>query len=468
MIKTEKLTKDYGAGRGILGLDLEVPEKTIFGFVGPNGSGKTTTIKLLCGLERPDRGRAWIADIPVLPKNHVQIKRTIGFLPDEFGVYEQMSVWEYLDFFGAAYKINSKLRKKRIEEVLDITDASHMIDYQVASLSRGMHQKIGIAKTLLHDPKLLILDEPANGLDPYARIEMRQTLLRLKEMGKTIMLSSHILPELGAICDLVGIIEKGRMLIQGTLREITRSLQQNIVLELQVDSDVEEAGRLLGELETVQDTGHSGNELRIDFVGRRDQIAELNAHLVQNGVRVVALKEAEIDLENVFLTVTGKGAGAGDKTAAIAKKPGQKSPKVEKSKSPKVEASADPEINAATKKARETVSEFVKVLGRPAANQDGFAVKKLFKEKGKEDILWVVDLKFDGTKFTGHLRNEPKYARSVRQGDTLSVSTAELADWMYIEDGLLVGGQTIRARYQQLPDSEKKAFLRGKPYTIAD
>ena len=187
MIHTENLTKNYGEGRGIIGLNLDVPEKTIFGFVGPNGSGKSTTIKMLCGLVLPDDGTASINGIDVIPKNHIKIKKTVGYLPDEFGVYQQMTVWEYLDFFGAAYKIAPKQRKKRIHEVLDITDGMHMLDYQVSSLSRGMHQKVGIAKTMLHDPQLLILDEPANGLDPHARIDMRDTILRLKDMGKTIL-----------------------------------------------------------------------------------------------------------------------------------------------------------------------------------------------------------------------------------------------------------------------------------------
>ncbi|MCJ8328547.1 MAG: ABC transporter ATP-binding protein [Lentisphaeria bacterium] len=317
MIKTENITKNFGGGRGILGLDLEIEQNTIFGFVGPNGSGKTTTIKILCGLIIADEGRAWIDGMEVKGSNHIKIKKTIGYLPDEFGVYQQMSVWEYLDFFGAAYKIAPKPRKKRIEEVLEVTDASHMMDYQVSSLSRGMHQKIGIAKTMLHDPKILILDEPANGLDPHARIDMRNTILRLKDMGKTIMLSSHILPELGAICDTVGIIEKGKLLIQGTVQDITRSLQQNIVLELNLDSDPEEAKAALDEFENIQKIEITGkHELRIDYLGKRNEIADITSHLVNKSVRVISIRESEIDLENVFLTVTGKSGSENRGTAA--------------------------------------------------------------------------------------------------------------------------------------------------------
>ena len=306
MINTENLSKDYGAGRGINNLTMEVPEKSIFGFIGPNGSGKTTTIKCLCGLIIPSSGRGWIDGLEVLPKNIQQIKAKIGYLPDEFGVYEQMSVWEYLDFFGAAYKIPPTRRKQRIYEVLELTDSSHMIDYQVSSLSRGMHQKIGIAKTMLHDPKVLILDEPANGLDPHARIEMRKTILRLKEIGKTIMLSSHILPELSAICDRVAIIEKAELLIQGTVKEITRSLQEKIQLLIEVDSDLDSAVKACKEFDNVEDASVSVNEIRVDFRGNRTQVADLNSHLVKAGVRVQSISEIEVDLENVFLTVTGK------------------------------------------------------------------------------------------------------------------------------------------------------------------
>ncbi|RMD84601.1 MAG: ABC transporter ATP-binding protein, partial [Lentisphaerae bacterium] len=316
MIRTENLTKDYGSGRGIRKINMHVPKGAIFGFVGPNGAGKTTTIRILCGLIRADSGKAYVNGMEVKPSNYTKIKKTIGFLPDEFGVYDQMSVWEYLDFFGAAYRIPPKERKKRIEEVLEICDASHMIDYQVNSLSRGMHQKIGICKTLLHDPLLLILDEPANGLDPYARIEMRETILRLKDMGKTILISSHILPELGTMCDHVGIIEKGQLLIQGTLEEITHNLQQNLVLEIQVDSPVKDAIELLRQYPGVKDVQGSLHEIRIEYVGKRNEIADLTSYLVQNGVRLMSIKEGEVDLENVFLTVTGKDRKAPAKSPA--------------------------------------------------------------------------------------------------------------------------------------------------------
>ena len=309
MIRTERLTKDYGGGRGIIDLDLHVPKGRIFGYIGPNGSGKTTTIRLLCGLLQPTSGQAFINDIEVTPHNSRRIKEMIGYLPDTFGVYEQMSVWEYLDFFCAAFRIPPKTREKVVSDVLKLTDASHMLDYQVASLSRGMHQRIGLARTLLHDPDVLILDEPAGGLDPYARVEMRQTIQRLRDLGKTILLSSHILPELASVCDLVGILEQARLVACGSVSEITEKLRQHLVLTVTVDSDIMKAERLCAEFPNADEAVASGNDIRVVFTGTRPELADLNRWLVSRDVRVTSLREEETDLEQVFLSVTGKPGG---------------------------------------------------------------------------------------------------------------------------------------------------------------
>ncbi len=308
MIRTENLSKEFGNNRGVHALNLTVPRGSIFGYIGPNGSGKTTTIQLLCGLTRPTSGQAFIDGMEVTPRNSAKIKRMIGYMPDAFGVYDQMTVWEYLDFFCAAYRIAPKQRKARIDEVLELTNAAYMLDYQVSSLSKGMTQRIGLAKTLLHDPDLLILDEPAAGLDPHARIEMRRTIQRLKELGKTILLSSHILPELASVCDLVGIIEQGKLLAQGTVAEITETLREHLVLVIRVDSDIEEAAALCRRIENVGQVESSGSEMRLVFTGTRGQVADLNALLVEHGVRITEIKEEEADLEKVFLNVTGRGA----------------------------------------------------------------------------------------------------------------------------------------------------------------
>jgi ABC-2 type transport system ATP-binding protein len=310
MIRTEKLTRDYGNGRGILDLDLHVPKGRIFGYIGPNGAGKTTTIKLLCGLVRPTAGRAFINGVEVTPANTHTIKRLVGYLPDIFGVYDQMSVWEYLDFFCAAYRIKPAARKARIDEALRLTDAGYMLDYQVASLSRGMRQRIGLAKTLLHDPEVLILDEPAGGLDPKARIEMRNTISRLRDLGKTILLSSHILPELASVCDLVGILKHGRLVAQGTVSEITDTLREKLVLVLTVDGGAPRAVMACLNHPNIEEAIASGNEIRLVFAGTRREIADFNADLVGKGIRVTSLREAETNLEQVFLTVTGDPARA--------------------------------------------------------------------------------------------------------------------------------------------------------------
>ena len=311
MIRTENLTRKFGDGRGIFDLNLDVPKGSIYGFVGHNGAGKTTTIKILCGLLRPDSGRAFIGDLEVLPKNLAAIKRSIGYMPDITGVYDQMSVWEFLDFYGAAFRIPPKDRRKRIENVLELTHASEMIDYQVSSLSRGMRQKIGLAKTLIHDPEVLILDEPAGGLDPNARIEMRQTIAGLRALGKTILLSSHILPELASICDRVGILNRGVLLAQGTVKEISAKLQENLQILITVDSDAQEALQAVSDLPGVENAAAADSEhLTLSFTGGRKSAGELLAAIHARGVKVRCFTENEASLENVFIDLTSRGGKA--------------------------------------------------------------------------------------------------------------------------------------------------------------
>lgn len=304
MIRIEHLSRDFGGGRGISDLSMHIPKGKIFGYIGPNGAGKSTTIKILCGLYRQSSGKAFINNIEVTPANAQKIKGIVGYMPDNFGVYEQMSVWEYLDFFCAAYHIPVKERQTRIHEVLELTSSTQMLDYQVASLSKGMTQRIGLAKTLLHNPEILILDEPASGLDPYARIEMRQTIMRLRDIGKTIMLSSHILPELAGVCDLIGILEKGRLLAFGTVDEVTRKVQENLKITVSVNSDIQTAKEICDSFPGVSSTSANANELHFIFTGPRGTIPQLLAKLVASGVQVAEFKEDHADLEQVFLSVT--------------------------------------------------------------------------------------------------------------------------------------------------------------------
>lgn len=313
MIRTENLNKKFSADRGVFDLNLEVPTGCIYGFVGHNGAGKTTAIKILCGLLKPDSGRAFIGDTEVTPRNLGKIKRLVGYMPDITGVYDQMSVWEFLDFYGAAFRIPPKQRRERIEQVLALTHTEDMIDYQVSSLSRGMRQKVGLAKTLIHDPEILILDEPAGGLDPNARIEMRRTISGLRKLGKTILLSSHILPELASICDRVGIINKGHLLAQGTVKEISETMQENLSILVTVDSDVSAAKSYIERVEGVTAVEAADAEhLNVTFTGGRDRAGALLAALMEGGIQVRWFAENEADLENVFINLTaGKDAEDG-------------------------------------------------------------------------------------------------------------------------------------------------------------
>ncbi|HJZ91638.1 MAG TPA: ABC transporter ATP-binding protein, partial [Gemmataceae bacterium] len=246
VVETRELTKKYGAFLALDRLTISVGRGQILGFIGPNGAGKTTTIKILVGLARPTSGTATVAGIDCAAEPR-KVKRLIGYMPDTFGSYDNMRVREYLDFFGAAFGIPRRDRVRRLDEVLELAGAGAFKDHFVESLSHGMKQRVAIARTLLHDPVALILDEPANGLDPQARIEMRQLLLGLAARGKTLIVTSHILPELARICDRVAIITRGRLRAYGTLDEITGQLSQLRTIEVLLvrAGDVERAAEVV-------------------------------------------------------------------------------------------------------------------------------------------------------------------------------------------------------------------------------
>jgi len=304
MIKTVNLTKYYKNFAALKDLTVEIQKGHIFGYIGPNGAGKTTTIRILCGLLKQTSGQAFISGVEVTPKNLQEIKRLVGYLPDYFGVYDQMSVWEFLDFFGAAYKIQGKVRRQRIQQVLELTEATYMIDYQMNSLSRGMRQRVGIAKTLLHDPKVIILDEPTSGLDPQARIEVRELIAQLRKLGKTILLSSHILHELSMVCDQIGIIDRGQLLVSGDVQEVLRKYQQHLAILIEVAGDVARARDLLQEQPNVEKVETSGNTLRVAFKGVENELPNLLKTLVSAGIPVIWFQEIQADLEQLFLQVT--------------------------------------------------------------------------------------------------------------------------------------------------------------------
>src|SRR5687767_8875463 len=231
MIECRDLTKKYGELFAVDRLSLKLEPGDVYGFIGPNGSGKTTTMRMLATLLNPSWGEATVCGHSIYTGSK-EIRRAIGYMPDFFGVYDDMKVAEYLEFFAAAYRIPVGARKKKVDQVLDYVDLGYKRDALVTSLSRGMTQRLGLARVLLHDPQVLLLDEPASGLDPRARIEIRGLLKELRNMGKTIMVSSHILPELADICNKIGIIEKGELLVNDSVTEVMRRVRQQMVLRI--------------------------------------------------------------------------------------------------------------------------------------------------------------------------------------------------------------------------------------------
>ena len=310
VVETTNLTKSYGDFTALSDLSIHVNRGQILGFIGPNGAGKTTTIKILVGLSKPTSDSATIAGVDC-SQNASRIKRLVGYMPDKFGSYDNMRVHEYLDFFGAIFGIPASQRKARIQEVMETTSTTYMQDRYVESLSHGMQQRVGIARTLLHDPEVLILDEPANGLDPKARIEMRQLLLQLAARGKTLIVTSHILPELARICNVVAIVTAGKLRAFGTVDEVMSSLcpQRSYEIQLASASHIAQAEKVLGQLLLDSEPLTSSPAeltLRFPTVRTEPELAELLNQLVAAKLPVTQFRELTSDLEDAFLSVAGK------------------------------------------------------------------------------------------------------------------------------------------------------------------
>lgn len=304
ILRTENLTKQYGDNVALKDLNITIHKGEVFGYIGPNGSGKTTTFRILCGLLDPTSGRAIVADRDVTG-NKDMIKQVVGYLPDNFGVYPTLRVWEYLDFFAAAYRIPKKKRPDRIDNCLKIANSYEFKDKLMGELSRGMKQRVGIAKTLIHDPQVLILDEPAATIDPRARIQMRQLLRELADLGKAVLVSSHILPELADTCDTVGILAKGELIASGPVQEILKTVRQRRVIEVQVLKGVEKTREVIaqgpGEWELVH---QDGNRLRYEAQADDKQLATVLYNLAKNGIAVTNFADVPADLEDVFMSLT--------------------------------------------------------------------------------------------------------------------------------------------------------------------
>lgn len=318
MIQTINLTKRYGDFVALNNLNLTINEGDCFGFIGPNGAGKTTTIKILATLLKPSSGQAMIDGLTVGYQNR-QIRPIIGYVPDFMGAYDDVTVVEYLEFFASAYGIHGDQRRRVVSDVLDLTDLTYKNDAEVNSLSRGMQQRLSVARVLLHDPKVLLLDEPASGLDPRARIEMRELLKELKRMGKTILISSHILHELAELCNTVGIIERGELLFQGTVQEILRRARMGRVVHLAVTQRVDAAAELLREspgvtkVAIVEGDAHTSANgdgaapreihLTFDETGAAN-VSDIPNRLVNNGFRIIKFVEEPVNLETAFMRLT--------------------------------------------------------------------------------------------------------------------------------------------------------------------
>jgi ABC-2 type transport system ATP-binding protein len=314
IVDIRELSKRYGRLLALDRLTLSVSRGEILGFIGPNGAGKTTAIKILVGLARPTSGSAFVAGVDCVARPR-ELKRLVGYMPDTFGSYDNMRVSEYLDFFGAAFGIRRRERSRRIDEVLEVTRAGGFRDLFVESLSHGMRQRVALARTLLHDPVALILDEPANGLDPPARIEMRQLLLDLAARGKTLIVTSHILPELARICDHVAIIVRGRLRASGTLEEVARQLSPLRTVEVlvaRVESVEPVAAVVRRHAEADADVTTSPAELTVRFRTARDDdaLAALLGELVAAGVGVAQFREVQTDLEEAFMTAAREDGAA--------------------------------------------------------------------------------------------------------------------------------------------------------------
>jgi ABC-2 type transport system ATP-binding protein len=303
MIETRDLTKKYGELYAIHKIDLKLERGDVFGFIGPNGAGKTTTMRILATLLNPTWGEAYVGGYSIYAKPK-EIRRIIGYMPDFFGVYDNMKVVEYLEFFAAAYRIKGPARKKICDEVLELVDLGYKRDALVTSLSRGMTQRLGLARVLLHDPQVLLLDEPASGLDPRARIEIRGLLKELRNMGKTIMVSSHILPELADICNKVGIIERGELHYNDTVDELMKLVRQQTVLRIGIAGDSDPAAALIEQASYVEKVEAHDGQLRVTLVVGEHDYSELSKALIDAGHRLTRLTEEEINLETAFMALT--------------------------------------------------------------------------------------------------------------------------------------------------------------------
>lgn len=307
MLKINNLTKNYGSFKAIDNLSLEIEEGEIFGFVGPNGAGKTTTMKMVATLLNATEGEIFIDGLDI-SKNVKEAREKIGYMPDFFGVYDNLKVNEYMEFYGDVAGLSKKEILAISDDLLDLVDLRSKKASYVDSLSRGMKQRLCLARSLIHNPKLLILDEPASGMDPRARFQMKEILRELKSMGKTILISSHILPELAEICTTIGIIEKGKIVLKGPVEEIVSKISSGSdTIKIKLIEESKEMIKLLEEDPLVGSIYENGKTVEIDFKGVEEDITKLIKRLVNENIPIISFNHIERNLEEIFMSVTKGG-----------------------------------------------------------------------------------------------------------------------------------------------------------------
>lgn len=303
MLRIENVAKKYGSFTAVNNLSLEIKEGEIFGFVGPNGAGKTTTLKMIATLLEPTSGKIYIDDVDIT-KDLRKVRSKMGYMPDFFGVYDDLKVEEYLEFYSDLAEISKDIKEDTINDLLELVDLSHKRDAYVDTLSRGMKQRLCLARSLVHNPKLLILDEPASGMDPRARFQMKEILRELKKMGKTILISSHILPELAELCTSIGIIENGQIITSGTVNEIMAKLNKTNLIKIKVLDQIEKTIKLIKEQPFVENVYNNDDYIEVEINGEEKEIIKLLKVLVTNDASVLSFTNVENNLEDIFMQVT--------------------------------------------------------------------------------------------------------------------------------------------------------------------
>ncbi|MBQ2275265.1 MAG: ABC transporter ATP-binding protein [Lachnospiraceae bacterium] len=304
MLQINKLCKRYGKFQALNNLDLSIPKGEVFGFIGPNGAGKTTTMKIICGLLSATSGEVYVDGIDAI-KNKKEIKRKIGYMPDFFGVYDNLKAMEYMEFYASMYGIVGDGARKTCRELMALVNLSDKEDAYVDGLSRGMKQRLCLARCLVHNPELLILDEPASGLDPRARFEVKEILKNLSSMKKTIIISSHILPELAEMCTSIGVMERGHLVINGSIDDILMNAKGSSPLHIQIVDNQETAIRLLKENPAVEKLSIRNDEIIVSYMGTEQDEANLLKQLILNDVAVSGFVREQGNLENIFMELTG-------------------------------------------------------------------------------------------------------------------------------------------------------------------